>query len=273
MTQGNQYDPNQPNPYQSPYSQGGQSPTGYSQPTGYTQPADQRGWEPQGSQPGDYQQSGATVGGGQGATAWGQQEYGGQQTYGQQAYGQQTPGQPAYGQQTSGQPAYGRQTPGQPAYGQQTSGQPAYGRPGTQGYASPQPGYGPGQAAVPVSQVQAPRSPLLGMIALGVVVVCGVIFCWLMWRLGAVIGPIMVSSGGRLDNDELAQLMMDQLGPGGTLAMNLAAYGGLAGWITGMVAAGTRRGRSYGVWAIILGILAPIVGMIMMVAALMPYVG
>ena len=57
------------------------------------------------------------------------------------------------------------------------------------------------------------------------------------------------------------------------VAMNLAVYGGIAGWITGMVAAGTRRGRSYGVWAIILGILAPVVGMVMMVAALMPYVG
>jgi len=230
MTQGNQYDPDQPNPY----SRGGQSPTGYSQPTGYTQPgyrqpADQRGWDQQGAQPGDYQHSGAALGGGHGGTDWGQQVYG-QQNHGQQGHGQQV-------------------------------------------YTSQQPAYGHGQAAVPYSQAPVPRSPLLGMIALGVVVVCGVIFSWLMWRLGAVIGPIMVSSGGSLDNDELAQLMMDQLGPGGMVAMNLAAYGGIGGWITGMVAAGTRRGRSYGVWAIILGILAPIVGMIMMVAALMPYLG
>ena len=225
MTQGNQYDPNQPNPYQSPYGQEGPQQTGYSQPAG------QPGWESQGYPYGD-RQSGPAVGGGQAGTTWGQQGYA-QQGYPPQAYSQQAYGQPVY--------------------------------------ASPQQAYGQRQAAVPYTQAPAPRSPLLGMIALGVVVVCGVVFSWLMWRLGAVIGPIAASSGGSLTSEELTQLMTDQLGAGGMLAMNVAAYGGIAGWITGMVAAGTRRGRSYGVWAIIMGILAPVVGIIMMVAALMPY--
>ena len=43
------------------------------------------------------------------------------------------------------------------------------------------------------------------------------------------------------------------------------------GWVTGIVAAASKRGRAYGVWAIILGVLAPIIGVVMMIAAMAPY--
>lgn len=194
---------------------------------------------------------------------------------------QQHPYQPPYGQPTQpyDQPTQPYGQPTQP-YGQSYD-QPtqAYGQP-TQAYPSPvqqqQYGYPPqgyGQQPMPYAQpAPAVRSPLLGMIALGGVVICGVVFSWLMWRMGAVIGPIAVSSGGSLTQDELTNLLMNQFGAGGAMALNVAAYGGVGFWITGIVATATRRGRAYGVWAIILGILAPIIGIVMTVAALMPYI-
>lgn len=195
---------------------------------------------------------------------------------------QQHPYQPPYGQPTQpyDQPTQPYGQPTQP-YGQSYD-QPtqAYGQP-TQAYPSPvqqqQYGYPPqgyGQQPMPYAQpAPAVRSPLLGMIALGGVVICGVVFSWLMWRMGAVIGPIAVSSGGNLSQDEMTQLLLNQLGASGAAALNVAAYGGIGFWIAGIVATATRRGRAYGVWSIILGILAPIIGIVMMVAALMPYIG
>jgi len=109
------------------------------------------------------------------------------------------------------------------------------------------------------------------MISLGVVAVATVMFAWAMWRTGSVMGPLIASNGGSMSGAELTDVMMEQLGGTALAAMNFAFYGGVAGWITGIVATATRRGRSYGVWAIILGVLAPVIGMFVVVAALMPY--
>ena len=244
MTQGQNP---QNNPYQPPYD-----PT---QP--YGQAGQQYGQQPAyGQQPGGY---------GQPDQAYGQAD----QAYGQagQSYGQSNPpyGQPDQAYPPTAQyPASTPQAPGQqPPYG--------YGQP-TQQYG----GWNPQQAYAPQlygQQAPAPRSPLLGMIALGGVVICAVVFSWLMWRLGAMIGPVAMSYGGNLSQEELTNLMMNQLGSGGLAALNFSAYGGIAFWIAGIVATATRRGRSYGVWTIILGVLAPVIGIVMMVAALMPYMG
>jgi hypothetical protein len=193
-----------------------------------------------------------------------------QSPYGQpgQPYGQ--PNQP-YGQ--ANQP-YGQ--PNQP-YGQpnQAYGQPAqpYGQPAQQPqYAYPQQAYAQAPVASPYAQPQAAaRSPLLGMIALGGVVVCAVVLCWLCWRIGALAGPVLASAGGTVTNEELTEALVNQLGGSALLALNVAGYGGFGFWIAGIVATATRRGRAYGVWAIILGVLAPIAAGIIMVAALMPY--
>ena len=189
--------------------------------------------------------------------------------YGQSGYGQSGHGQSGYGQSGYGQSGYGQSGYEQSGYGQSGYGQQQYGQPA---YPTPQQAYNGGQMQ-PYGQVAQPRSPLLGMIALGGVVICGVVFSWLMWRMGAVIGPIAVSSGGNLSQDEMTQLLLNQLGASGAAALNVAAYGGIGFWIAGIVATATRRGRAYGVWSIILGILAPIIGIVMMVAALMPYIG
>ena len=165
-------------------------------------------------------------------------------------------GQPGYGQSGYDQSGY------QQSYGQQGYGQPAY--------PTPQQAYNQGQLQ-PYGQATQPRSPLLGMIALGVVVICTVVFAWLFWRIGQQLGPYLMGAGGTLSQDELATVLEQQLGGSGMLALQLSMLGGIAGWITGIVATATRRGRSYGVWSIILGVLAPFIGIFAVVLALMPY--
>lgn len=173
---------------------------------------------------------------------------------------QQYPYQPGYGQQ-QGQPQSGYPAPGQ-GYQQGYPQQPSY--PQQQGWYPNQPGYAVQQ---PVA-----RSPLLGMIALGGVVVCAVVLSWLTWRMGVVLGPMAAQTGGNLDQAAMTEYLSRQLGGSGMLLLNAATLGGFACWILGIVATATKRGRSYGIWAIILGVLAPIVALVAMVAALVPYV-
>ena len=177
-------------------------------------------------------------------------------------YGQSDPHSP-YGQQ-GGYPG------AQPGWGQQGGyPQSGYGQPG---YGTPQQAYAAGQPGAPYGQPAPARSPLVGMIGLGVVVICGIVFCWMMWRMGALMVPILATTG-TVDQQEATELLMQQLGANGMLMLNVSVYGGIGGWVTGIVAAASKRGRAYGVWAIILGVLAPIIGVVMMVAALMPYIG
>ena len=187
--------------------------------------------------------------------------------YGQSGYGQSGHGQSGYGQSGYGQSGYGQSGYEQSGYGQSGYGQQPYGQPA---YPTPQQAYNGGQMQ-PYGQVAQPRSPLLGMIALGVVVVCTVVFAWLFWRMGQQLGPFLAGAGGTLSEDELATVLQQQLGAPGVLTLQLAMFGGIAGWVTGIVATATRRGRSYGVWSIILGVLAPFIGILALVLALMPY--
>lgn len=169
-------------------------------------------------------------------------------------------GQSPYGQSSSqygyGQPAAYPQQP----YPQQGSGQQVY---------AVQPGYGSAQTAYQAQP--ATRSPLLGMISLGVVVVCGVLMAYLFYRAGDIAGGLMATSGPRLDQEQLQAELMARMSTVELMLWNFTMLGGMAAWICGIVATATKRGRGYGIWAIVLGVLAPIAAIAAMFVSLMPY--
>jgi hypothetical protein len=195
------------------------------------------------------------------------------QPYGQPP--QQGPNQP-YGQQPQQAPnPYGQanQPYGQPPQGpNQPYGYPAQQAP-TQPYGQPVQGFAPtpmgayGATAAPVK-----RSPVLGMLALAIVAICGVVLTLYMYRIGVVAGPYAMD--GTLDTStqpELVQDVMSQLGGVLPTLGGASIFVGLVGWILGIVAVATRRGRAFGVMAIILGILAPIIAVAALFVALAPY--
>lgn len=196
------------------------------------------------------------------------------QPYGQpqtQPYGQQPQTQP-YGQppqQAPTQPyAYpAQQMPPQPyAYPPQQAPTQAYGQP-VQGFApTPTGAYG----STPITPAK--RSPLLGTIALAVVVICGIVLSYCLWRVGGLVGSLAVN--GTIDTSnqtQLQQAVVSELGGAWALLVNASALLGFAGWIMGIVAVATKRGRGLGVVTIILGVLAPIIAFIAMIVAIAPY--
>lgn len=206
--------------------------------------------------------------------------------YGQQAY----PGQPAYGQQGSGQP-YGQQGYGQP-YGQQGYGQQAYGQPypGQQPYGqAQQPAqspyqithyaaqYGQGQPApYPAQQAayqaqpgRAQRSPVLGMVGLGLVVASLVALIIAIIPVTQFILANADLTTGTVDNAYLTELLMEQL-PMQALALNIFGFLGFGGWVVSIVATAMGRGRAWGVTGIILGVLSPFIVLAVMIAVMMP---
>ena len=226
-----------------------------------------------------------------------------------QQYGQQYP-QPGYGQpaQPYGQPqqGYGQQYP-QPGYGQQPPyGQPtqSYGQqpyrqqPQPSAYApQPQPRpqsqqdnpyqithyaaqYGTAanqqqpvayqQAAYAAPAATTRKSPVLGMIAFGVVLVCLVLVSLASQPIGEVFSSLVLATGSSdIDQTTLTQLLMEQA-PLQVMMMNIGTTLGFAGWITGIVAAVTGRGRMWGVLAIVVGTLAPFIMGAVMISAMLP---
>ncbi len=184
---------------------------------------------------------------------WGQQgQNSGQPT---QTYGQ--PSQGGYGQPSQG--GYGQPGPGQ-AYPQQY-GQAQY--PAQQPYGYPPQPY---QAAA-----KPKGSPILGALALGGVLACLALMGWSSWNIGQVMGDLMATYGPGVSQSQLEAEMMRRVSTTDLNVFGASMLGGLAAWIAGIVATATRRGRAYGVWAIILGIAAPFIAMGVMVMAMMPY--
>ena len=194
-----------------------------------------------------------------------------------QPYGfppQQVPNQP-YGQPQQAPNPYGQanqpygqqppQAPNQP-YGQQPQQAP------NQPYGQPQQGFVPAPAMGAYGSAPAKRSPILGIIALVVVVICAVVLSMYLWQVGGIAGQVAVN--GTIDTSnqaELQALVLSQLG-GWSVIGSLSGFLGLAGWIIGIVAVATKRGRAFGVVTIILGVLAPIAACVAMFAAMAAYV-
>ena len=190
-----------------------------------------------------------------------------------QPYGyppQQGPNQP-YGQPQQAPNPYGQanQPYGQPPQGpNQPYGQPPQ---APNPYGQPQRGFVPTSPTRAYGTPPAKRSPILGIIALAVVVICAVVLSMYLWQVGGIAGQVAVN--GTIDTSnqaELQALVLSQLG-GWSLIGSLSAFLGFVGWIIGIVAVATKRGRAFGVVTIILGVLAPIAACVAMFAAMMPY--
>lgn len=156
-------------------------------------------------------------------------------------------------QQPYGQQPYGSQQPygGQQPYGQQ---------PGMYGPSAPE-----------------RRSSMLGLIGLGLVLVCAIALIASAAVLGSAFGDLMVSLGidaqnideQTLANDPRFDAFVDETAMLWLLAQG-AAFLGFVGWIISIVATATKRGRVPGIWGIILGVLAPIIAMIIGIATMWP---
>jgi hypothetical protein len=198
-----------------------------------------------------------------------------QQPYGQaapQPYSQ--PVQQPYGQPAAQPYAQPYAQPAGPSYGQpysyptqQQPNQPqSYGemQPYAQG-ADFVPGYTPAQSEK--------RSPVLGTAALVLVMVCGVVLSWAMWRLGGLVGLMAVNGSVDLSSQtQVQQAVLQQLGGTWSILLNGSMFLGFAGWVMGIVATATKRGRAFGVMAIVLGVLAPFAAIGALVAAMAPYI-
>ena len=178
-----------------------------------------------------------------------------------QPYGfppQQAPNQP-YGQPQQAPNPYGQAN--QP-YGQQPPQAP------NQPYGQPQQGFVPTSPTGAYGTPPAKRSPILGVIALAVVVICAVVLSMYLWQVGGIAGQVAVN--GTIDTSnsaELQALILSQLG-GWSVIGSLSGFLGFVGWIIGIVAVATKRGRAFGVVTIILGVLAPIAAFVAMFAAM-----
>ncbi len=173
-----------------------------------------------------------------------------------------------YGQPGPQPYAYPTQQPPTQPYGYSTQQPPTqpYGYPAQQPYSQALAGSSPGYGPKPGES----RSPVLGALSLGLVVVCGVVLGWAMWRLGDMVGPL--AANGRVDQTQVQQALLSDLGAGWAVLLNGSLLLGLAAFVMGIVAVATKRGRGFAVLAIVLGVLAPFAAMGALVAALAPYI-
>ena len=211
-----------------------------------------------------------------------QQPYGPPQQYGQPypqpGYGQQPQayGQPQRPPQPYGQPAqpYGQQQP--PQYGQQPpqgyGQQPQqYGQP--QPYGQPPQGYAPvpyQQSAYGAPVKKAAKSPIVGMVAFGVVMVCLVLVSLAAHPIGTVYSDLVIATGStQVDATTLNEMLLERV-PVQAMMLQIGSTLGFAGWVTGIVAAVSGRGRMWGVLAIVVGTLAPFIMMGVMISGMLP---
>ena len=191
-----------------------------------------------------------------------------------QPYGQPQQAPNPYGQanQPYGQPPQGPNQPyGQPPQApNQPYGQPQQGP--NQPYGQPQRGFVPTSPTGAYGTPPAKRSPILGIIALLVVLICGVVLSMSLFRMGGLLGQLAVNGTVEISSQtQLQEEVLSQLGGIWTLLVYGSGLLGFVGWIVGIVAVATKRGRAFGVVTIILGVIAPIAAFAAMFAAMAPY--
>lgn len=194
-------------------------------------------------------------------------QHGQYQSSPQNPYGQssQAP-QGQYAQQPypQGYPQQGQYPPNQypQAYGQPGYDPQAYGQ--YPGYPQPQ------WDATPASENTKP-----GMIALIIVAIAAVVLSIVSYLIGGQSGAFIADYGieaaTMFDTNDPAVIAFSQ-GAAGLSAAAFAAMGvGVVGWVVAIVATVRRTGRRFGIWGIVLGILAPVIAFMAMIAGMMPY--
>lgn len=160
-----------------------------------------------------------------------------------------------------------RTTPGPPTPGQgyrpDAASQHGYGYGGQPGDAPP-PGYPP-QPYAPQQYAPAPypprpgssgpRSPVLGYVALGVVVLATLGSLAGGWLTIQDAASVLAGSEytGLPDRGDLEQALIGPIS-----VVGASSTLGFAGWVAGIVAAATNRGRVAGIVAIVVGVIAPV---------------
>ena len=242
------------------------------QPTGTPQSPEPAGGFPQ---PGAYtpqdRPAGSSPAPSSPAQAYPTQAYPGQ-AYPPQAYpGQAYPTQGYPGQAYPPQGFAAQVPPAQqnayqiPNYAAQYAQAPQAGYPAAYPQAYPVPGAQPAKA---------PRSPILGIVSFAVVLLTVVVGGAALAQIMEPIANAMIAAGTTQIDEQLfaeslqAQIMTNY--PLQTMALNVASPLGFAGWIAGIVATVTNRGRMWGVFTIILGVLAPIILVVIAMLALGP---
>lgn len=168
--------------------------------------------------------------------------------------------QPGYQPTGPGQP---NQVPAYPAYGSQ----PPWGTPGT-----PQPGQNlaPQPPYFADFQQPAPKSAVLGIVSLAMVGLATIGGALTALPIGQAYAEVIRDAGTTtIGPQDIPPALADSLaGPAaGLTALSLM---GFIGWILAIIAMVTGRGRSWGVIALILGVVAPFIILFTMAAAMMP---
>jgi hypothetical protein len=199
----------------------------------------------------------------------------------QAAHAQQLAAQQAA--QQAAQPQYGELAPPQygervPQYGEQTAPPapqqypPAAQQPYPHSYQQPYPG-APRHSPFDLYPPAAPKSPRLGQVAMYAAIGIFVLSVIASIVVGTAAGPLSTRTSTSFNfstNDLTPEQAASFAGVGALIGVQMLLGSAIGVWalVQGIVAAATKRGRSYGVVAIIVAAVAPIVSFIVYMVAI-----
>jgi hypothetical protein len=102
------------------------------------------------------------------------------------------------------------------------------------------------------------RRTTLGTLGLVMVILCAGVLGFYMWRIGHTYARLTDFGKGSSDMTD-AEALRFSFKVWRDVWMELAIFGGLIGWILGIVATATKRGRAAGIATIVIGVVAPLV--------------
>lgn len=197
-------------------------------------------------------------------------------------------GQPWDGQPPAGQPPYVQ--PGQP-WGQQ----PGYPQAPQQPWAAPQQygqpwdqqqPYGYPYPPAPYSDAPAtpeePKKNTIGLVGLVTVVISGLIALWGGYQLGVGSGQLALLIGldpmnppdaSTINQNDPAIVALAARMAAPTMALIFSAVAGIIGFIISIVGFVQRKGRKFGLWGIILGVVFPAAALVAVFVGMAPALG